>query len=164
MLFRSRYREDAALVTIVLLPHAAAMLGYAFWFADLDSYYYLSLAPAAVLTILLGAAAFIPRRIAHSVGIALFIGALAIVPSRARIAATMFKMPEYRALVAGSQEIVRRRQPIQSIQPEFDLPPTSDPEFIFRILGGRIDRRAPWRAVIFSDGHVEYLRLATAGL
>ena len=37
---------------------------------------------------------------------------------------------------------------MRSIKPEFELPPTTDPEFIFRILGGRIDRRAEWRAVI----------------
>lgn len=155
-----RHRRDATLLTVALLPQATAILGYALWFGDLDSYYYLSLAPAAVLTVVLGTAAVIPRRAAHFAGIAFLAGALAIVPARARHAATLFRMPEYRALVAGSKEIIKRRQPMQSIRTEFDLHPTSDPEFIFRILGGRIDRRAPWRAVIFPDGRVEFLQLA----
>ena len=39
-------------------------------------------------------------------------------------------------------------------QPAFDLHPTSDPEFVFRVLGGRIDRLSEWRAVILPDGRV----------
>jgi hypothetical protein len=114
--------------------------------------------PAAVLTVLRGATAPLPSRIAHIVGVAFFLGALAIVPARLRVAATMSRMPAYGALVAGSREIVKRRQPMRSIEPAFALPPTSDPEFIFRILGGRIDRLAEWRAVISPDGRVTYSR------
>jgi hypothetical protein len=153
-----RYRHDPVLLTVTLLPQAAAILGYALWLGDLDSYYYLSLMPATVLTILLGATALVPVRIAHVVGIALLAGAFAIVPARVRAAASMFRMPQYGALVAGSQEIIRRREPMQSIEMETELPPTSDPEFIFRILGGRIDRRAEWRALILADGRVTYRR------
>lgn len=152
-----RYRNDPALLAVTLLPQVAAITGYALWLGDLDHYYYLSLATAAVLTIVLGAAAFAPRRLEPLVGIALFISALTIVPLRLREAAPMLAMPQYGALVAGSLEIVKRREPMQSIAPEFDLPATSDPEFIFRILGGRIDRRAPWRAVISPDGRVTYI-------
>lgn len=159
-----RYRRDLPLMTITLLPQAAAILGYALWFGDLDSYYYMSLAPAAILTIVLGTAAVLPERVAQFAGIVFLAGALAMTPARAREATTLFRMPEYGALVAGSRQIARRGEPMQSIQPQFDLPPTSDPEFIFRILGGHIDRRAPWRAVIFLDGRVEYFRLPTRGL
>jgi hypothetical protein len=153
-----RYRSDPALLAVTLLPQAAAITGYALWLNDLDHYYYLSLAPAAVLTIVLGAAAFAPARVATLVGIALFIGALAIVPARLREAAPMLAMPQYGVLVDGSREIIKRGEPMQSIEPEFVLPGTSDPEFIFRILGGRIDRLAPWRAVISSDGRVTYIK------
>jgi len=139
----------------------------ALWLGDLQPYYYLSLMPPAVLTMLLGATAFLPVRIAliggRVVSVALLIGALAIVPARLRLAATMFRMPEYRLLVAGSREIVKRREPMQSVEPKFALPPTSDPEFIYRILGGRIDRRAPWRAVISPDGRVAYHRSDVVG-
>jgi hypothetical protein len=153
-----RYRNDPALLAVTLLPQVAAITGYALWLNDLDHYYYLSLAPALVMTIVLGAAALAPRRVESFVGIGLFMAALTVVPLRLREAAPMLAMPEYGVLVAGSQEIVKRREPMRSIEPEFALPPTSDPEFIFRILGGRIDRGAEWRAVILTDGRVTYSR------
>ena len=153
-----RYRYDPVLLSVTLLPQLAAIVGYAVWLGDLDSYYYLSLMPAAVITILAGATALLPLRVAHVVSVALCIGVLAILPARLRLATTMFKMPVYRALVSGSREIAKRRQPMRSIESAFELPPTSDGEFVFRILGGRIDRRAEWRAVILADGRVTYLR------
>ena len=146
------------LLSVTLLPQVVAILGYALWLGDLDSYYYLSLMPAAVLSVLLGATALVPARVSHVACIAIFVGALMIVPARLRVAATMFKMPEYRALVAGSREVLKRRLPMRSIQPAFDLHPTSDPEFVFRVLGGRIDRLSEWRAVILPDGRVTYSR------
>jgi hypothetical protein len=153
-----RYRHDPALLTVTLLPQLAAIVGYALWRGDLQDYYYLSLMPAAVLTMLLGATALVPARIAHVVGMVLLVGAAAIVPARLRSAATLPRLPEYGVLVAASRHIVRLKQPMRSITPEFALPPTSDPEFIFRILGGRIDRHAEWRAVISADGRVTYSR------
>ena len=153
-----RHRHDPVLLAVTLLPQAVAILGYAFWLGDLDSYYYLSLMPAAVLSVLLGATALVPARVSRVAGIAIFIGALMIVPTRLREAATLFKMPEYHALVAGSREILKRRLPMRSIEPAFALHPTSDPEFVFRILGGRIDRLAEWRAVVWPDGRVTYSR------
>jgi hypothetical protein len=157
------YRRDATLLIILLLPQAGAILGYALWFGDLDSYYYLSLAPAAVLTVVFAMATVTPTRIGGAAAAVVLAGAIALMPARARTAATLFSMPEYRALVAGSRHIAGRGQPIQSIRTEFDLPPTSDPEFIFRVLGGRIDRWAPWAAVILADGRVEYIQRPPGG-
>ena len=45
---------DPALLAVTLLPQLAALIGYAFWLGDLEAYYYVSLMPAAVLTMLLG--------------------------------------------------------------------------------------------------------------
>jgi hypothetical protein len=153
-----RYRHDPVLLSVTLLPQLAAIAGYGVWLGDLDSYYYLSLMPAAVITILVGATALLPFRVAYVLSILLCIGVLTIVPARLRLATTMFKMPAYRALVSGSREIVKRREPMRSIESAFELPPTSDGEFVFRILGGHIDRHAEWRAVILADGQVTYLR------
>jgi hypothetical protein len=158
VLLTIRYRHDPALLAVTLVPQLAAVVGYAVWLGDLEDYYYLSLMPAAVITVLLGATAFIPARFAHVAGIALLAAAVAIVPARMRYAARLSKLPEYGVLVAASRQIVRLKQPMQSIKPEFELPPTTDPEFIFRILGGRIDRHAEWRAVISPDGRVRYSR------
>jgi len=153
-----RYRNDPALLSVTLLPQLAAILGYALWLGDLDAYYYLSLIPAAVLTVLLGVTAFMPARIAHVTGIVLLGAALALVPARLRYAATFPRLPAYGILVDASRQIARLKQPMRSIRPQFTLPPSTDPEFMFRILGGRIDRHAEWRAVISPDGRVTYLR------
>jgi hypothetical protein len=80
------------------------------------------------------------------------------VPARLRFASTLPRMPEYEILVRASRQIAQRQQPMQSIRAQFALPPTADTEFIFRILGGRIDRQAEWRAQIAPDGRVSYSR------
>jgi hypothetical protein len=153
-----RYRGDPALLAVTVLPQIGAVAGYALWAADLQNYYYLSLMPAAVLTVLLGITALVPMRAARVVAVVLAAGAIAIVPARLRFASTLPRMPEYEILVSGSREIARSKRPMRSIEPQFALPPTCDPEFIFRILGGRIDRQAEWRAQIAPDGRVSYLR------
>jgi hypothetical protein len=159
------YRREPALLTVVLMPQALTVIGYAFWFADLGPYYYLSLMPPIVLTVVLAITSVIPQRATKAltvIGVVSFAGALALVPSRLSAASTMFRMPEYRALVAGSREIAKRKQPMRSIGLEFRLPPTSDPTFIYRILGGDIDRAAAWRAIILADGRVEFVQVPAA--
>jgi hypothetical protein len=152
------YRNDPALVAVMLLPQIAAVAGYAVWAGDLQHYYYLSLMPAAVLTTLLGVTAIVPARFARVVGAVLLAAAFAIVPLRLRAAAALPRLPAYRVLVSASRQIVRLKQPMRAIEPQFALPPTTDPSFIFRILGGRIERQAEWRALVASDGRVTYAR------
>ena len=153
-----RYRREPTLMAIILLPQVAAIVGYAVWTGDLDTYYYMSLMPAAVITILLGATSLLPEPLALAGSIALVIVLLAVAPGRVQVATTMFRMPEYGKLVAGSREIVRRKLPMRSVTTAFPLAPTTDPTFIFRILGGRIDGAAEWRAQIQPDGRVTYVR------
>ncbi len=69
---------------------------------------------------------------------------------------TMNQMPEYGAIVHASQVIVDRGSPVRAIQTEFRLPPTNDPEFVYRILGGRIDPASPWVAIVQRSGNVTY--------
>lgn len=154
-----RYRRDPVFMIMMLVPQVAAIVGYALFLGALDVYYYLSLMPAAVLTIFMGLTSVTSGRFARAIGIGLLLGALAIVPARLRLAATMFKMPEYRVLVDASRKIARLGQPIREIQTEFKLPPTGDPEFIYRLLGGRIDRRSPWISVITAQGAVIYRKV-----
>jgi hypothetical protein len=153
----SRFRRDLSLLSVTLLPQVAAIIGYAFYVGDfLDYYYYLSLMPAAVLTLMLSVTALRPAWLAHKVGLAVLLGALSIVPARIRVAATLHRMPEYGALVQGSRELVQQGRAMRAIQTEFVLPPTSDSQFIYRILGGRLDSASSWIGIIQSDGHVSY--------
>jgi hypothetical protein len=150
-------RHDLPLLAVTLLPQIAALIGFALYVGDfLDRYYYLSLMPAAVLTIVLGLTSLYSRQVGRMVAVALFVVALAVVPARLRHAAPINRMPQYGVLVDASRAIVGMGRPIRAIKTEFALPPTSDPEFIYQILGGRIDRGARLVAVIKQNGNVAY--------
>ena len=79
-----------------------------------------------------------------------------IVPARLQAAATIHKMPEYAALVKGSRTIAGRKQPMRTIRTEFPLHPTTDPTFLYLILGGRLEPGSPWIGIITVDGQVRY--------
>ena len=151
------HRRDPALLAVTLLPQLLAVVGYAFYVGDfLDSYYYLSLMSAAVLTVILALTAVPSRRVAKVIGAALVVGALATVPGRVRFAATIHRMPEYGILLDGSRRLVERGQPVKGIRTQFPLPASADPEFMFRILGGRIDPSAQFFALITREGEIAY--------
>jgi hypothetical protein len=151
------YRRDLPLLAITLLPQIAALIGYALYIGDfLDHYYYFSLMPAAVLTILLGVTGTASRRFAPVLGVALFVGALAIVPRRLQFGQTMHQMPEYGVLLDGSRQMARHRHPVRAVQADFPLPGSTDPAFLYMILGGHLDPASPFVAVIKGDGSVAY--------
>jgi hypothetical protein len=154
-----RYRRDAGLLSMTLLPPVLAVIGYALFLGALDMYYYLSLMPAAVLTVVLSLTALPSKRVTQVVGILLVAGAIAVTPTRVRVAMTMNQMPEYGAIVKASRVLAKRAAPVRAVQTDFPLPPTNDPEFVYQILGGRIDRTSPWVAVITLNGDVVYRRV-----
>jgi len=100
-----------------------------------------------IVTVLLATTALPSYRVPQIVAIALFVGSLAIVPARLRFAATMHRLPEYGLLVDASRKIVSMGLPMQEIATEFTLPKTSDPDFIYRILGGH------WGGNLFLQTH-----------
>jgi hypothetical protein len=155
-----RHFKDPALLSVTLLPQLLAIAGYSLFLAGLDDYYYLSLMPAVVLTTVLAATAMPSRRVSHAVGAALLVGSLALVPGRLRREADLPHMPQYALLVDASRKIRSLGQPMRAIQTDFTLPPTADPEYLFALLGGQIDRRSPWLCVIRSDGRIDYRQVA----
>jgi hypothetical protein len=156
-----RYRRDVALLMMTITPTLLTIAGYAFFLGALDYYYYFSEMPAAVLMVVLAVTAPWPRRVAQGVAIALVVIALAIVPARRHDAMMFHQMPEYGAIVHASRVIVDRGTPVKAVRTRFDLPPTNDPEYVYRILGGRIDRNSPWVAFIERNGDVTYRNLGT---
>ena len=154
-----KYRRDPALLSITVLPQILAIAGYAFYVGDfLDRYYYFSLMPAAVLTLVLGLTAAPSPRIAQGIAAAMLIAAVAITPARVRFAATMHRMPEYGWLLDGSKRLVERGHSVRGIRTQFPLPRSADPEFLYRILGGQIDPAAEFTALLTRDGQVAYQR------
>ncbi|HVQ12158.1 MAG TPA: hypothetical protein VMS40_01145, partial [Vicinamibacterales bacterium] len=151
-----RYLKDPALLSVTVLPQVAAIAGYSLFLDDLDAYYYLSLMPATVLTFVLAVTAMPAARFARATSIVTLVAALAFVPMRVGNAATMFRMPQYRILVDASRKVRSFGQPMQQIRTDFALPPSSNAEFLFEVLGGTIDRRAPWVCVIRANGEVTF--------
>jgi|KBSSwiStaDraftv2_1062776.scaffolds.fasta_scaffold37977_2 hypothetical protein len=154
-----RYWRDTTLLLITMVPAVMAIAGYAFFLSGLDVYYYLSLMPSAVLMVALALTAPPSPRIVRAVAIALTVGAIVIVPARWQHAMTLDQMPEYGAIVHASRVLVGRGMPIRAIRTEFKLPPTNDPEYIYGILGGQIDRASPWIATIQLTGDVTYRKV-----
>ena len=152
-----KYRRDPVLLAVTVLPPLLALAGYALYVGDfLDRYYYFSLMPASVLALVLGLTAFPPPQIARAVAIVLVLVGLALTPGRVQFAATLHRMPEYGILVDGSRRLVDRRFPVRAIRTEFKLPHTADPEFIYRVLGGRIEPSSHLSATITREGQVLY--------
>ena len=152
-----RHRRDVPLLAVTVLPLTLAVIGYGFFVGNFfDPYYYLSLMPAAVLTVVLGLTAMPSPAIARIAAICLAVGALSLVPGRVRFAAAQPHMPEYGPLLDGSRLIIERRGAIRAIRTEFALPPSADPQFLYRILGGRFDPSSQVVAVITRDGQVVY--------
>jgi hypothetical protein len=156
-----KYRRDLPMLMVTLVPPMLAIAGYAFFLSGLDNYYYLSLMPAAVLMVVLALTAVGPPRLVEAVGVVLVVLALAIVPMRRAHAMTINQMPEYGAIVHASRVIANRGTSVRAIRTNFKLPPTNDPEFVYRILGGQIDRTSPWVATIEPSGEVAYQNVGT---
>jgi hypothetical protein len=151
-----RYWRDTALLSVLLVPGITAIFGYALFQASLDNYYYLSLMPSAVLTAVFAALALPWPRPRMAVAIVLLAASIALVPPRVRLSTTYHRLPEYGAIVSGSRVVAQRGMAMRSVRTAFASPATCDPEFVYRILGGRIDRTSPWVAVIGDDGSVSY--------
>lgn len=157
LIVTARYWRDAGLLAVTIVPLALAVIGYSFFVGNFfDPYYYFSLMPAAVLTVVLGLTAMPSPAIARGAAMCVTLAALAIVPSRVRFAATQPHMPEYGPLLDGSRLILERKGAIRAIRTEFALPPSADPQFLYRILGGRFDPASQVVAVITRDGQVVY--------
>jgi hypothetical protein len=150
----ARVRRDLMLASVTVVPLLAIVAGFSLWQGPLDSYYCLPLAPCVALTIALALTMWQPS--ARLVSVALALCVLVVQPSRRAYSMTLHRLPEYRALVSGSREIRRRVADVQGIAADFPLPPTTDPEFLYRILGGRISPDARYHAVIALQGHVRF--------
>ena len=75
-------------------------------------------------------------------------------PARIVDSQRFFKYPQYEPMVKGSRELAMRAPVLRDIITSFEVHPTMDRQFIYKILGGRIDAGAISTAVINQDGSV----------
>jgi hypothetical protein len=147
-------RRDLALVSVTLLPLACAVAGFALWRQPLDAYWFLTLVPAVVLTV--GLAGRASSRTARPASIALLALALVVQPGRIAAAHRLHRLPEYAALVRGAREIRAYTPDVRRIDTELTLPQTTDPAFLYKVLGGRVTDASTLVATIESSGRVRF--------
>ena len=149
-----RLRRDLIAASVTVIPLIAIVIGFSLWQLPFDNYYCLSVAPSAAFTIALALTPWRPS--ARLVSVALVVCVIALQPSRLASSRAFLRFPQYGALARGSLEIRRRVADIQGIGTEFSLPPATDPDFLYTILGGRITPDAQYRAIIDANGSVRF--------
>jgi len=147
----------APISAMTVWPLVLTVLLWAIWPEAYDSYLYMAVVPSVVL--MLAWTARLLTAPAGRAAAAACLLALALLIQKPRIdrAATLFRLPEYGALVRGAGTIARRQEPMRHIEAPF-VREATDPEFLYRVLGGRIDRQAPVAARISARGEVSYVR------
>jgi hypothetical protein len=153
-----RTRDDVTLLCVTIVPLLAAVVAFSFWQLAFEHYWFLVLVPSATLTIGLALTAWRPAATLVAASLVFLIAAAQ--PSRFEYATRINHLPEYGALVRGSRDIRRRVAEVRGIETEFGVPPSTDRNFVYEVLGGRVTQRAPYSATIERTGHVRFTRVA----
>jgi hypothetical protein len=150
-----KWRRDVILLAVSVGGIAGATVLFATWTRGYDSYWFLTLTTAMVLTFGMAIAA-IPHRPALAwTGAALLAAILVLQPLRIEQSKAFFKYPAYRTMRIASYELAARYPVLRDIRMNFDgVHPTMDKYIMYRILGGRIDPAAPQQAYVNGDGSV----------
>jgi hypothetical protein len=143
---------------VTVVPVLCTIGGFALWRGQLEPYWFLALAPSIALTAGLALTQWRPA--ARPIAIVLALIVILAQPSRVARGLGTGRLPEYGALVRGSREIRKRTVDIRRIDTEFPLPPSTDREFLFRVLGGRVRSESPLVATIGSTGRATFASAA----
>ncbi len=151
-----RHHRDGDLVAAAVAPLGLAMLAFATWTRPFDSYWFLPTVPSAALLLVLALTAFPRPHVSGALSVAVLVLVLAAQPARVSRSHEFLRLPEYDALVRGSQQIAKYGQPVSRIEADF-VDPEIDREVLFRLLGGRMSEDGPV-ATIQKDGTVRFDR------
>jgi hypothetical protein len=149
-----RLRREVTLLCATVVPIVLEVVGFSTWQRTFDTYWFLTVAPSAALTLALALTAWRPA--AALVGAAMLLGVVSAQPSRLSASMASHRLPEYGPLLRGSREIRSRTSEVRAIETEFALPPSADREYLYRILGGRVTRDARFVATIRASGDVVF--------
>jgi hypothetical protein len=134
---------------------AGATVLFATWTRGYDSYWFLTLTTAMVLTFGMAIAAIPYRPAVQAIGAVLLLAMLAVQPARVDQSTVFFKYPIYRTMRIASYELAATHPVLRDIRIHFEgAHPTMDKYFMYTILGGRIDPQAAQQAYVSGDGSV----------
>ena len=119
-----------------------------------DGYWFVTLTPALTLTFGMAVASITSKTAVKWIGVALLAFVAWRQPARIEDSKRFFKYPQYDPMVRGARELAVRAPVLRDIRTSFEVHPTMDRQFIYRILGGRIDGAALSTATINNDGTV----------
>jgi hypothetical protein len=172
-----RARRDLLLLSVSVAPLGMATVLFATWTRPYDSYWFMTLAPAMVVTVALAVdygsrlAAYGLRRgtdrstrtiqdsrLQTAASAALLAAVVWLQPSRIEASKGFFRYPAYRALVDGSRAVMRRTPVVRDLSVDFPVHETTDVQYVYRVLGGRVAPDGDFIAVIHADGTVTFSR------
>ena len=149
------------------MPRAVAEIDWSTWQAtetatllfvtstrNYDSYWFLTLTTALALTVGMAIAAIPSKAAVKWIGIAVLLMVAWRQPARIEDSKRFFKYPQYDTMARASRQLIMQAPALRDIAVTFEVHPTMDRHFIYRILGGRIDPGALYTAVVNRDGSV----------
>ena len=149
------WRRDVVLLAVSVGGIVAATVLFATWTRGYDSYWFLTLTTAMVLTYGMALAAIPYRPAVQGAAALLLIGILFLQPLRIDQATVFFKYPPYRTMRIASYALAAKYPVLRDIRINFEgVHPTMDKYIMYTILGGRIDKSAPQQAYVNGDGSV----------
>jgi hypothetical protein len=152
------YRRDSILVGATIGSVLTATIVFSTWTRSYDRYWFLTMTTALALTFAMTIAAIPSKAVVKWIGLALVLLVASWQPARIDESKRFFEYPQYETMVLASRALIVQAPVVRAIKVAFDVHPTMDPQFIYKILGGRIDPTALYTAVVNPDGSV---RLAT---
>lgn len=148
------YRRDAIVIAVSGGAILMATVLFTTSTRNYDGYWFITLITALTLTFGMVMAA-IPSRMAVTwISIAVLLFVAWRQPARIDDSKRFFKYPQYETMLRASRELVIKAPVVRDIKVTFEVHPTMDRTFIYKILGGRIDPAALSIATINGDGSV----------
>jgi hypothetical protein len=148
------YRKDPLVVAVT----AGAMLTATALFTTstraYDGYWFVTLTTALTLLFGLSIAAIPSKTAVKWIGFALLAAVVWRQPARIEDSVRYFKYPPYATMVKASEDLIRKAPAVRDIKLTFDVHPTMDRFFVYKILGGQISPTAMNTAVFNADGSV----------
>jgi hypothetical protein len=148
------YRKDLPLIAVTAGGVAMATLLFTTSTRPYDGYWFVTLTTALTLALGMAIAAIPSKTAVRWIGFVLLAFVIWRQPARIEDSKRFFKYPAYGTMVTGSRELIRRAPVLKDIRVTFEVHPTMDRLFVYRILGGQIDPKALYTGVIAGDGSV----------
>jgi hypothetical protein len=148
------YRRDLIVIGVSAGGIVMATLLFVTSTRNYDGYWFLTLTTALALTAGMAIAAVPSKTAVKWIGFAMLLLIAWLQPARIEDSKRFFKYPQYDAMARASRQLIMQAPALRDIAVTFEVHPTMDRHFIYRILGGRIDPNALYTATVNSDGSI----------